>query len=236
MLALELSKGTGSIGRAFEKLGWGVVSVDINPKFKPTIAVDILVWDYTCFPKDYFQLVWASPCCIHYSKARTTGGPRDLEGADKLVSKTLEIIAYFGCNWAFENPDFGLLKTREFDKDLPSVVTSYCRYGYSYRKNTRIWSCMAMSLHQPCTLKNPCDSMIGRRHPKTAQQSRRGSDKNDTNNRCSQKELYSIPEALCDTIAEAANLALLETQDNVVASPLEGTDAPTPESFIPEVI
>ena len=81
--------------------------------------------------------------------------------------------------------------------------------------------------------------MIGRRHPKTAQQSRRGSDKNDTKNRCSQKELYSIPEALCDTIAEAANLALLEkhTQiDNVVASPLAGTDAPTPESFIPEVI
>ena len=75
--------------------------------------------------------------------------------------------------------------------------------------------------------------MIGRRHPKTAQQSRRGSDKTATDNRCSQKELYSIPEALCDTIAEAANLALEETQDNVVGSPLAGTDAPTPESFIP---
>ena len=35
MLCLELFKGTGSIGRAFEKLGWGVVSVVINPKFKP---------------------------------------------------------------------------------------------------------------------------------------------------------------------------------------------------------
>ena len=77
--------------------------------------------------------------------------------------------------------------------------------------------------------------MIGRRHPKTAQQSRRGCDKNDTDNRCSQKELYSIPEALCDTIAEAANLALEETQD-VIATPFEGVDAPTSESFIPEVI
>ena len=63
--------------------------------------------------------------------------------------------------------------------------------------------------------------MIGRRHPKTAQQSRRGSDATDRNNRCSQRELYSIPERLFDTVAGAANLALLETEDNVVASPLE---------------
>ena len=76
--------------------------------------------------------------------------------------------------------------------------------------------------------------MIGRRYPKTAQQSRRGSDATDRNSRCSQRELYSIPERLCDTIAGAANLALMETQENVVGSRLEGTDAPTPESFISE--
>ena len=63
MLCLELFKGTGIVGRAFEKLGGGVVSVDINQKFKPTIAVDILDWDYSIFPRDYFQFVWGSPCC-----------------------------------------------------------------------------------------------------------------------------------------------------------------------------
>ena len=76
--------------------------------------------------------------------------------------------------------------------------------------------------------------MVGRRHKKTAQQSRRGSDKNDTDNRCTQLQLYSIPEALCDEIAEAANLALQETEDNAVGSPIEGTHVPTSESFFPE--
>ena len=221
-MCLELFSGTGSIGRAFERLGWTVVSVDICPKFNPTLIVDVLQWDYTCFPRDYFSFVWASPVCTQYSRAKTVG-VRDLEGADLLVSKALEIIEYFGCNWAFENPETGLLKTRDIVKGLPFFDTTYCKYGRSYRKATRVWSSLVLSLHQPCTLRNPCDSMIGRRHVKTAQQSRRGNDPTDTNNRCTQRELYSIPEKLCDTIAEAANLALEETQD----VNLERVDVPT---------
>ena len=219
MLCLELFKGTGSIGRAFEKLGWGVISIDKDPKFKATITVDILEWDYTCFPRDYFQFVWASPCCTHYSKARTTGGPRDLEGADRLVSKTLEIIAYFGCNWAFENPQTGLLKTRQIVQDIPFVDTSYCRYGYSYRKATRIWTSLVLCLHKPCSLKDPCSAMVGRRHLRTAQQSRRGSDKTDTNNVCSQLQLYSIPELLCDEIAKAAHSHIVNESTTRTAIP-----------------
>ena len=61
MICLELFSGTGSIGRAFEWLGWTVVSVDVCAKWKPTLLVDILQWDYTVFPRDYFQFVWASP-------------------------------------------------------------------------------------------------------------------------------------------------------------------------------
>ena len=140
------------------------------------------------------------------------------------MSKSLEIIAFFGCNWAFENPQSGLLKTREVVSGLGYVDTSYCRYGYVYRKNTRIWTSMAISLHQPCSHRSPCSAMIGRRHPKTAQQSRRGCDKNDIDNTCSQKELYSIPEALCDAVATAAKLALQETEH--AASPPPGPIVP----------
>ena len=162
-------------------------------------------------------------------------GKRDLEGADRLVSKALEIIQYFSsANWAFENPQSGLLKTRKIVEGLPYHDTTYCKYpDFLYKKPTRIWTNLALSLHEPCTLRNPCSSMIGRRHPMTAQQSRRGCDKNDTNNTCSQRELYRIPDALCDEIAATANRALLETDDGT-AQPTPRADVPAPETFISE--
>ena len=119
---LELFSGTGSIGRAFEKLNWTVTSLDINPKTEATHVADILSWNYRIYPRDHFHFVWASPVCTHYSVARTTGGPRDLLSADRLVVRSLEIIAYFGCNWAMENPQTGLLKTRDIVAGLPISI------------------------------------------------------------------------------------------------------------------
>ena len=75
--------------------------------------------------------------------------------------------------------------------------------------------------------------MIGKRHPMTAQQGRRGSDAGDINNTCSQRELYRIPDGLCDAIAEAANRALLET-DVSVAPPLAGAHVPAPATLFSE--
>ena len=88
MRVLVLCSGTGSIDRAFERRGWDVTSVDWLAKFGPTLCVDIMEWDYrAAFPKDHFQFVWASPACTHFSLARTTGGPRDIEGATALVTR-----------------------------------------------------------------------------------------------------------------------------------------------------
>ena len=58
MRLLELFSGTGSIGRAFEALGWEVTSLDLEGE--PTIKCDILDWDYTTFPPGHSQVVWAS--------------------------------------------------------------------------------------------------------------------------------------------------------------------------------
>jgi hypothetical protein len=226
MRCLELFAGTGSIGRAFERLGWDVVSLDIDPKCEPTHVADILSWDYRVYPRGHFHFVWGSPVCQHYSIARTTGGPRDLVSADRLVRRTLDIVDHFGCHYAFENPQSGLLKTREIVKGLPFFDTSYCRWGYPYRKTTRIWSSLALCLRRPCSPSDPCAAMVGKRHPMTAQQGRRGSDAGDINNRCSQRELYRIPDGLCDAIAEAANRALLET-DAGTAQPHARADVQT---------
>ena len=118
--------------RAFERLGWDVVSLDIDSKRNPTHVVDVLSWDYyRIYPRNHFDFVWASPVCTHYSVARTTGGSRDIISADRLVRIALDIMNYFECNWCFENPQSALLKTREIVKGLPFFDTSYCRYGFA---------------------------------------------------------------------------------------------------------
>ena len=102
MRLLELFSGTGSIGRAFEALGWEVTSLDLEGE--PTIKCDILDWDYTAFPPYHFQVVWASPVCCEFSKALTRR-PRRLEEGDRLVLRTLELIDYFKPRfWGLENP------------------------------------------------------------------------------------------------------------------------------------
>ena len=71
-----------------------MVSVDNDPTHAPTLIVDILNWDYTEFEPDNFDFIHASPPCTTYSVARTRGPPHDLEGADALVMKALEIIDF----------------------------------------------------------------------------------------------------------------------------------------------
>jgi hypothetical protein len=210
--ALELFSGTGSIGRALEAAGFEVVSLDINPKAHPTICADILTWDHTVFPPDHFDFVWGSPVCTHYSRARTTGGPRNLEWADSLVKKTLEVMLYFeagGCKFfAFENPQTGMLKDREMVRGIPFCDVCYCKYGMDYRKATRIWTNLGfLGLWHPrpmCTKRSLCDKVQNGRHPRTAQ-SRPTSGYGP---RFKQSELYVIPQELCEEIVAAVSRGL----------------------------
>ena len=43
---LELFSGTGSVGRAFDALGWDDISVDIDPKANATYTCGIADFDY----------------------------------------------------------------------------------------------------------------------------------------------------------------------------------------------
>ena len=134
MRALVLFCGTKSIDKAFERLTWGTVSVDWEAKYTPDHVADIMTWDYKQYPKGHFDFMWGSPACTHFSIARTTGGPRDLEGACALVAKTLEIMAYFECPWALENPATGLLRHQALMDGLPWDDVTYCAYGLGYKK------------------------------------------------------------------------------------------------------
>ena len=120
-----------------------VISIDILQKFNPTECCDILQWDYTKYPSGYFDAIWASPPCTEYSKVLYSRPERirDISGANRIVQRTLDIIEYFKPDkWFIENPQTGLLKHQEVLFGVPYVDVDYCKYGFDYRKRTRIWT------------------------------------------------------------------------------------------------
>jgi hypothetical protein len=212
---LELFAGTGSVGRAYRQLGWDVMSLDINPGH--SIQADILDWAYADFEPGYFDAIHASPPCTQYSIARTNAKtPRDLDGADAIVRRTLEIIHYFQPSvWTMENPYSGMMKSRPCMAPLQALlrVVTYCRYGSPYRKSTAIWTNLGehWEPRPPCCKANPCAAMVDGRHPQTAQRAPgkvNGVRRASAADSFTQDELYALPAALCDELAAAATRAV----------------------------
>jgi hypothetical protein len=144
---LDLFSGTGSIARICADRGYDVTRIDIDPRFDTDIQIDIRYWRYWEYPVGWFAVVAASPPCTEYSIAMTCR-KRELERADKLVEKALEIINYFQPTfWFLENPQWGLLKSRPFMKKKAFVDVDYCQFSdLGYMKPTRIWGPVEIGL------------------------------------------------------------------------------------------
>lgn len=211
---LELFAGTGSVGKAFREMGWEVVSLDIEPGHD--IQADILTWDYrTAYPSGHFDCVHASPPCTEYSRAKTTG-VRNLELADSILQRTLDIITYHDAPvFILENPYTGMMKDRPpmFLMDIYLRVVTYCKYGMPYRKATAIWTNLYhhWTPRPVCNKHMPCESLRDGRHPQTAQLApgkvggvRRAS----ADDSFKREQLYALPAELCRELAEAATRAV----------------------------
>ena len=102
-----------------------------------------------------------------------------------------------------ENPQTGLLKTREVVRDLPWRDVCYCRYSdgvnHRYQKPTRLWGYLPTFVPRPmCTRRDPCALVVNNKHPVTAQRfCKDGAYKHTL------EQLYSMPEQLTDAIAAA---------------------------------
>ena len=207
---LELFSGTGSVGRVFEQAGWEVVSVDIEAKFNPTICCSILDIPLDKWPPKYFDVIWAAPVCKEYSIAHTSN-ERNLLDGNRLALYALHLIDALQPRlfWLLENPASGLLKTRPFMEALPYVDTSYCMYGFPYRKRTRIWNNVPGLELLNCD--GQCPAMVthasGKRGHRTSAQ-KGPSRGNDTDVCYRSEDLYRIPPALVETILHAIDAAM----------------------------
>jgi len=212
MRALVLFTGTGSIDRSLERAGFKVDSLDIDPKCNATWTCDVLEWDaWRDVTPGHYDFVWASPPCTHYSRARTTAKtPRNLELADSIVQRTLDIIFKMAPKaYLMENPQTGLLKTRKVVEGIPWRDVCYCKYSdgerWTYKKQTRLWGNLHDFIPRPvCTRKCPCPWSLTGKHPTNAQ---RFNPKCFVGTHHTLAELYSMPEQLCNEIAEAAATA-----------------------------
>ena len=167
-LLLELFSGTGSVGRAFRAHCWGVFSMDIEESAKPTLVADVLHLQPEQLPPNV-DLIWASPPCTHYSRARTKAKtPRDLEGSDALVRKVLELVSHYRADFLMENPHSGLLKSRAVVAGIPMQVVDYCRYGKPYRKKHPFFNNCGWVPQRPLC-RHDCPATIGKRHVAIAQ-------------------------------------------------------------------
>jgi hypothetical protein len=210
---LELFSGTGSVGKVFRAGGWDVTAVDIDPKANADIFADVL----ELTPETIEQLhgppdlVWGSPPCVQYSRARTTAKtPRDLVGSDRLVQKVLDLAAHWGVPFFVENPNSGLLKDRDVVRGIPMRVVDYCKYRDErfppmYRKRTSIWTDTAWTPARPLCRKD-CGCVVDGHHAETAQRRPPTNHPIPTARRNTLDELHALPPLLCEEIFQFASL------------------------------
>jgi len=170
MKILELFKGTGSIGKIAKKMGWEVMSVDIEDKYEPDILADILEWNYKKFFNETGfipDLVWASPPCNTFSTLAYQYKERDTKTAEpksdrakigtEILYRTLRIIRYLQKRnpdlvYTIENPR-GMMRHDKKVKALPHRDTTlYCLYGdLLRRKPTDFFNNVGLDLKAPET-------------------------------------------------------------------------------------
>lgn len=206
MKVLELFAGTRSIGKAFEKRGHKVFSVEWSKDFE---NIDLYADIGELKAKEiiekfgYPDIIWASPDCTTYSIAAISHHRKKEEDGnlapvsdyakfcDRVNKHVLSLIKELNPRYFFiENPRGGMRKMN-FMKGLPRYTVTYCKYGDTRMKPTDIWTNHPEPGFLPmCKNGNPCHERAPR-GSKTGTQGLKGS-----------KERSVIPERLCEHIVD----------------------------------
>ena len=158
MRVLDLFSGLGGWSKAFSDRGHRIITVDINPSFKPDMIADIsnlTIKELSVY--NPFDVILASPPCEcfsvasmgkHWNKHSYTPKTEQARKAVKLVKHTLDLIYELEPKyWYMENPR-GMLR-KIIGKPVRTVW--YCQYGDTRAKPTDIWG-----QHAPMEWKPEC--------------------------------------------------------------------------------
>ena len=206
MRVLELFAGTRSIGKAFERHGHKVYSIEWNKDFEnidwyedigKVTAQDII---------DRFgrpDVIWASPDCTSYSlaaishhrvKNKETGNLDPITDyakfCDNVNAHVIDLIHELNPKYFFiENPRGGLCNMT-FMQGIPKYLVTYCQYGDTRMKPTHIFTNYPNPQFKHCKNGDPC-------HEKAPRGSRTG-----TQGIKGSVDRSRIPDKLCEYIVE----------------------------------
>lgn len=205
MKVLELFAGERCIGRAFEKRGHEVYSIDWDKCHKD---IDWYVDISKVTAKDILErfghpdVVWSSSDCTSYSIAAISHHRRYNNGflepiseyakfCDALNIHVHELIKELNPTYYFmENPR-GAMRKMPFMRGYPRYTVCYCQYGDERQKPTDIWTNHPNPRFlPPCKPGAPCH-VPAPRGSKTGTQGRKGA-----------VERSLIPEKLCEHIVD----------------------------------
>lgn len=172
MKILELFAGTRSIGKAFEKHGHDVYSVEWDKQHNDIdLYIDIMDLTSEMVIENFGKpdIIWASPDCTTYSIAgishhRSKEKSGNLKAisekakfADQLNLHLLQLINELNPTYYFiENPRGGMRKM-DFVKNLSRYTVTYCQYGDFRMKPTDIFTNHPEPNFKPmCKNGDPC--------------------------------------------------------------------------------
>lgn len=214
LIVLELFAGTRSIGKAFERKGHKVFSVEWDKDFENIDLCEdinnISVKDVISLCGGVPDVIWASPDCSTYSiagishhrkKNKETSNLDAVSDYAKFCDKTnkhvLDLIQELQPKYYFiENPRGGLRKM-DFMKGLYRYTLTYCQYELDKPVNERRMKPTDIWTNHP----NPQFKPMCKNGDKCHQSAPRGS-RTGTQGLKGSKERSIIPDLLCDHIVE----------------------------------
>lgn len=170
MKVLELFSGMECISNAFRKRGHKCFTVDWDERFPSSLHCDISKLKLEDLPEEFRHpdVIFAGTDCTTYSVAaiskhrrkNTQTGNLDpisdkAKFADDMNKHVKELIKLAKPKiQIWENP-MGAFRKMDFMQDLILNTTTYCQYGFTYRKQTDFLSNIDLHLKAPC--KNGAD-------------------------------------------------------------------------------
>lgn len=202
MKVLELFAGMRCIGKAFNRQGHEVFSIDWGKDFKDINLCEDISKITSSRILELFgkpDIIWASPDCTSYSISAISHhrfpdkSPKSdyAKFCDETNKRLLKLIKELNPKFYFiENPR-GCLRKMDFMQGLPRYTVTYCQYGDKRMKPTDIWT------NHP----NPKFLPMCKNGDKCHESAPRGS-KTETQGLKGSRERSMIPEKLCNHIVK----------------------------------